>query len=129
MPTATAKRPQPPPARTATEPLYVPLDFMMVRAPLLPIEAYQALSAPESTADGATSPPRLSTIYFRIQTSNLSGCRVQRGLLHTLTKRSVAASCPKGPFVNSHLTMLFTSHILAPPVEAGAESPTRRPGK
>src|SRR4051794_11703765 len=56
MPTTTAPRPTPAPARTGTEPLYVPLDFVMVRAPLLPIEAYQALSAPQSTADSGTPP-------------------------------------------------------------------------
>ena len=41
-------RPPPAPARPAPEPeaLYVPLDFMLVRAPLLPIETYQTLSDP-----------------------------------------------------------------------------------
>jgi thiopeptide-type bacteriocin biosynthesis protein len=33
-----------PKARSVQEPLYEPLDFVMVRAPLLPIEAYLALS-------------------------------------------------------------------------------------
>src|SRR5437016_479234 len=57
MPTATAKRPSATPIRAAAESLYVPLDFMMVRAPLLPVEAYQALGVPEGTADSAAPPP------------------------------------------------------------------------
>jgi thiopeptide-type bacteriocin biosynthesis protein len=45
-----------PPA--ATEPLYAPLDFVLVRAPLLPVEAYQALSAaPRRPDDAAPAAP------------------------------------------------------------------------
>ena len=48
MPHSPASRPTPAPPRPATPPapLYVPLDFVLVRAPLLPIETNRALSDP-----------------------------------------------------------------------------------
>jgi thiopeptide-type bacteriocin biosynthesis protein len=70
--------------KSTTEPIYRPLDFVVVRAPLLPVEAYLAL-------DGETNPFAL-----------LSDPRVRRAvaagsvsLLHALDRHEQAPSTPK----------------------------------
>ncbi len=56
MPRRSTPRARPPPlSADRTDSLYVPLDFLLVRTPLLPIEAYQALSTPPP-GDSTTAP-------------------------------------------------------------------------
>jgi thiopeptide-type bacteriocin biosynthesis protein len=62
-----AARPQPAPAResgasNAHEPLYQPLDFVTVRAPLLPVECYRALADQQRQLELLSDPRMLSAL-------------------------------------------------------------------
>src|SRR5437016_2139975 len=94
--TARPARPTPTPAQAAaSDPLYVPLDFVFVRAPLLPIEAYHALSQGEGDAEG-TAPEDEATIRNpQVRRAVAVGSTalldaLERGERGALTKRDAA---------------------------------------